>query len=153
MPVGKLSVHLSPLWREVSLVEEICGDAASASPPHSPSPPPSPPHFHPLIFFCSFSFLNPLSLSFLLLILLFILPLSVPSTISMDTVQVEASNIITWQPPTEPNGVIRYYNIRISRHNGTGGEGSVQVVQGVTGTRYDFSMLGLNAGTYMIQVG
>ena len=96
------------------------------------------------------------SLSFsptLLLFLLFILPPSVPSTIPVDTIQVEARNIITWEPPTEPNGVIRYYNIRISHHNGIVGEGSVQVVQGVTGTRYDFSVLGLNAGTYMIQVG
>ena len=78
---------------------------------------------------------------------------AVPSTIPMDEVQVDVTNnIITWQPPAEPNRIIRYYNIRISQ-NETGGERLVRVVQGITGTRYDFSVLGLSAGTYMIQVG
>ena len=95
--------------------------------------------------------ISPSFLSLLLpnstLILLFILPPSVPSTISMDEVQV-TNNVITWRPPTEPNGIIRYYNIRISQ-NGTG---FVREVTQVMETRYDFSTLGLSAGAYMVQV-
>ena len=71
----------------------------------------------------------------------------------MDEVQVDETNdIITWRPPTEPNGIIQHYIIYISQ-NETEGEKLVRVVQGITGTRYDFSVLGLSAGTYMIQVG
>ena len=71
----------------------------------------------------------------------------------MASVQInEDSDVVTWQPPAEPNGVIQYYNIRISQ-NGTGGEELVRVVPEVTETRYDFSTLGLRAGTYVIQVG
>ena len=72
----------------------------------------------------------------------------------MATVQVDdANDIVTWEPPAEPNGVIQYYSIRISRDNVMGGEELVQVVTEVMETRYDFSTLGLSAGTYMIQVG
>ena len=71
----------------------------------------------------------------------------------MATVQVdEVDDIVTWQPPAEPNGVILYNNIRISHYNMTGGEEVVRVVPEVTETRYDFSTLGLSAGTYVIQV-
>ena len=74
---------------------------------------------------------------------------AVPSTITMATVQInEINDVITWQPPAEPNGVILHYNIRISR-NGTG---FVREVTRVTETRYDFSTLGLSAGTYGVQV-
>ena len=66
----------------------------------------------------------------------------------MATVQVNEVNvIITWQPPAEPNGVIWYYNIRISQ-NGTG---FVREVTRVTETSYDFSTL--SAGAYGVQVG
>ena len=72
-----------------------------------------------------------------------------PSTIPVVSVQVdEDSDIVTWQPPAEPNGVIQFYNIRISQ-NGTG---FVSEVMRVTETSYDFSTLRLSAGTYMIQV-
>ena len=75
---------------------------------------------------------------------------TVPSTIPVAAVQVDVTNdIITWQPPTERNGMIQYYNIRISQ-NGTG---FVREVSEVMETRFDFSTLGLSAGTYMIQVG
>ena len=71
-----------------------------------------------------------------------VLHTTVPSAISSATVQVdEVGDIVIWQPPPQPNGVIQNYNIRISR-----------VVQGVTERSYDFSTLELSAGTYMIQV-
>ena len=90
--------------------------------------------------------------SLLMIFLLTFLPLSlslsavlhsaVPPAISPAAVQVdEVGDIITWQPPAEPNGVVQNYNIRISR-----------VVQGITERSYDFSTLELSAGTYMIQV-
>ena len=76
-----------------------------------------------------------------------------PSAISPAVIQVnEDSDIVTWQPPAEPNGVIQYYNIRISHDNGTGGEELVRVVPGLMETRYDLSTLGLHAETYVIQV-
>ena len=76
-----------------------------------------------------------------------------PSVILSAVIQVnEVSDIETWQPPAEPNGVILYYNIRISRESGMGREQLVQVVQGVMETRYDFSTLELGAGTYVVQV-
>ena len=76
-----------------------------------------------------------------------------PSAISSAEIQVDVTNdIITWEPPAEPNGVIQYYNIRISRDNGMGGEELVRVVTEVMETRYDFSTLGLSAGLYVIQV-
>ena len=72
-----------------------------------------------------------------------------PSTIPVVSVQVdEDSDIVTWQPPAEPNGVILYYNIRISQK----GTGFVSEVTRVTETSYGFSTLRLSAGTYMIQV-
>ena len=75
----------------------------------------------------------------------------VPSTILSTAFQVnEVDEIVTWQPPAQPNGMIRYYNIRISRADGTGKE---FVVTGVTETTYDFSALGLSVGIYKIQVG
>ena len=65
----------------------------------------------------------------------------------MATVQVnEVNYIITWQPPAEPNGVILYYNIRISQS-----ETVVSEMTRVTETSYDFSRL--SAGTYGVQVG
>ena len=68
----------------------------------------------------------------------------------MASVQVdEVNDVVKWQPPAEPNGVIWYYNIRISR-NGTG---FVREVTRVNETSYDFSTLGLSAGTYGVQVG
>ena len=71
----------------------------------------------------------------------------------MATVQVDdADDIVTWEPPAEPNGVIQFYNIRISHDNEMGGEELVRVVTEVMETRYDFSTLGLSAGTYVIQV-
>ena len=71
----------------------------------------------------------------------------------MATVQVDdANDIVTWEAPAEPNGVIQYYSIRISRDNVMGGEELVQVVTEVMETRYDFSTLGLSAGIYVIQV-
>ena len=77
-----------------------------------------------------------------------------PSAISPAVIKVnEVNDIITWEPPPEPNGVIQYYNIRISRGNGMGGEELVRVVTEVMETRYDFSTLGLSAGMYVIQVG
>ena len=76
-----------------------------------------------------------------------------PSAILPAVIQVnEVDDIVTWQPPADPNGVIQYYNIRISHDNGTGGEELVRVVTEVMETRYDFSTLGLHAGTYVIQV-
>ena len=77
-----------------------------------------------------------------------------PSAISPAVIQVnEVNDTITWEPPSEPNGVIQYYNIRISRDNGMGGEELVRVVTEVMETRYDFSTLRLSAGIYVIQVG
>ena len=67
----------------------------------------------------------------------------------MATVQVnEVNDVVTWQPPAEPNGVILHYNIRISQN-----EAVVSEVTRVTETRYDLSTLGLSAGTYGVQVG
>ena len=62
----------------------------------------------------------------------------------------EVDEIVMWQPPAEPNGIIQYYNIRISHVDGTGKE---FVITGITETRYDFSALGLRMGFYVIQVG
>ena len=68
----------------------------------------------------------------------------------MASVQVdEVNDVVTWQPPAELNGIIQFYNIRISQ-NGTG---FVREVTRVTETRYDFSTLGLCAGAYGVQVG
>ena len=79
---------------------------------------------------------------------------TVPSAISPAVIKVnEVNDVITWEPPPEPNGVIQYYNIRISHDNGMGGEELVRVVTEVMETRYDFSTLGLSAGMYVIQVG
>ena len=79
---------------------------------------------------------------FFLLSLSAVLHSTVPLAISPAAVQVdEVDDIITWQPPAQPNGVIQNYNIRISR-----------VVQGITERSYDFSTLELSAGTYTIQV-
>ena len=76
-----------------------------------------------------------------------------PSAISPAVIQVnETTDIITWQPPAEPNGIILYYNIRISHESGRGGEELVREVPEVMETRYDFSTLGLSAGTYVVQV-
>ena len=78
------------------------------------------------------------------------MPFAIPPAV----IQVnETTDIITWQPPAEPNGMILYYKIRISRESGTGGEQFVRVVPEVMEIRYDFSTLGLSAGTYVIQVG
>ena len=78
----------------------------------------------------------------------------VPSAILPAVIKVnEVNDIVTWEPPAEPNGVIQYYNILISRDNGLGGEDLVRVVTEVMETRYDFSTLGLSAGVYVIQVG
>ena len=76
----------------------------------------------------------------LFLLLSPVLHATVPSAILSVAVD-EVGDIVTWQPPPQPNGVIQNYNIRISR-----------VVQGVTERSYDFSTLELSAGTYMIQV-
>ena len=88
-----------------------------------------------LSYFFSSLFFLPLSLSA-------VLHSTVPPAVSPAVIQVdEVDDIITWQPPAEPNGVIQNYNIRISR-----------VVQGITERSYDFSTLELSAGTYTIQV-
>ena len=76
-----------------------------------------------------------------------------PPTITPETVQVnEANDIITWQPPAEPNGQILHYNIRIYRVEANGNEELVDTVREVQGTTYDFSTRGLSGGTYNIQV-
>ena len=130
-------MKISPLWREVReiLFEYLCLyyvqlQAWKPTPPCLPTQcsvtsSPFPPH----------------------------LPLKtiVPSTILSTAFQVnEVDEIVTWQPPAQPNGMIRYYNIRISHVDGTGKE---FVVTGVTETTYDFSALGLSMGVYIIQVG
>ena len=75
---------------------------------------------------------------------------TVPSTITMASVQVnKVSAIVTWEPPAEPNGMIQYYNIRISQN----GAVVVREVTRVTETHYSFSTLGLSAGAYGVQVG
>ena len=90
---------------------------------------------------------------FLFTFLLSLAHSTVPSAISFAVIQVNGVNdIITWEPPAEPNGVIQYYNIRISRDNGMGEEELVRVIPEVMETRYDFSTLGLSAGVYVIQV-
>jgi len=72
----------------------------------------------------------------------------------LETVQVnEASDIISWQPPTEPNGEILHYNIRICRVGENLTQELVETVREVQATTFDFSARGLNAGTYNIQVG
>jgi len=76
--------------------------------------------------------------------------LPVPPAITPETVQVnEISDIISWQPPAEPNGQILHYNIRIRDVN----QELVDTVSEVQGTMFDFSTRGLNTGTYNIQVG
>ena len=68
--------------------------------------------------------------------------LPVPPAITLETVQVnEISDIISWQPPSEPNGEILHYNIRMD------------TVSEVQETTFDFSTRGLNTGTCNIQVG
>ena len=80
--------------------------------------------------------------------------LPVPPAITLETVQVnEISNIISWQPPSEPNGQILHYNIRIYRLDGDGNQELVDTVSEVQETMFDFSTRGLNTGTYNIQVG
>ena len=115
--------------------------SSSLSPsPLSPSPP-SPPS---LSFFPSQLYSFPHSFSALSTLL----PLSVPSTITMPVQVDEDNDIVIWQPPAEPNGKIQYYNIRISQNE----TGFVRGVTRVTEARYDLSTLGLSAGKYMIQV-
>jgi len=80
--------------------------------------------------------------------------LSVPTSITLETVQVnEISDIISWQPPSEPNGDILHYNIHIYRLDKDGNQELVDTVRGVQGTTFDFSTRGLSVGTYNIQVG
>ena len=80
--------------------------------------------------------------------------LSVPPSITLETVQVnEASEIISWQPPAEPNGEILHYNIRIYRVDRDGNQELVDIVSEVQATTFDFSTRGLSVGTYNIQVG
>ena len=81
--------------------------------------------------------------------------LSVPPAIMLETVQVnEISDIISWQPPSEPNGDILHYNIRIYHlDRGVGNQELVDTVSEVQETTFDFSTRGLNTGTYNIQVG
>ena len=77
----------------------------------------------------------------------------VPPAITPESIQVsEASDIISWQPPAEPNGDILHYNIRISRVDAEENIEFVITVREVTGTTYNFSMLRLRPGTYNIQV-
>ena len=142
----------SPLWREVSFVVQFSGNKCvqrQAS--------------RRMIHFCKKQTQNSkhlyiVSYYFIPIIVFFkLLSLTphptVPSVILSAVIQVnEVSDIATWQPPTEPNGVILYYNIRISRDNKMGREQLVQVVQGVMGKKYDFSTLELGAGTYVVQV-
>ena len=66
---------------------------------------------------------------------------------------LQFSDIIAWQPPTEPNGKILHYNIRIYRVDGDGNEELVDTVREVQATTFDFSTRGLSSGTYNIQVG
>ena len=78
----------------------------------------------------------------------------VPPAITLETVQVnEISDIISWQPPAEPNGQILHYNIRIYRLDRDGNQELVDTVSEVQETMFDFSTRGLNTGTYNIQVG
>ena len=108
------------------------------------------------MYFTSLSFiLFYVPSSLLLFLFTFLLSLAhptVPSTISYAAIQVnEVKDIVTWEPPPEPNGVIQYYNIRISHDNGTGREELVRMIPEVMETRYDFSTLRLSAGIYVIQ--
>ena len=80
--------------------------------------------------------------------------LPVRPAIMLETVQVnETSDIISWQPPAEPNGQILHYNIRVYRVDWNGNQVLVDTVREVQATTFDFSARGLNAGTYNIQVG
>jgi len=80
--------------------------------------------------------------------------LPVPPAIILETVQVnETSDIISWQPPAEPNEEILHYNIRIYRVHWNGNRELVDTVREVQATTFDFSTRGLNAGAYSIQVG
>ena len=80
--------------------------------------------------------------------------LSVPTSITLETVQVnEISDIISWQPPAEPNGEILHYNIRIYRVDRNLNQELVDIVSEVQATTFDFSTQGLSVGTYNIQVG
>ena len=75
-----------------------------------------------------------------------------PSAILPAAIQINEDNdLVAWEPPPEPNGVIQYYNIRISHDNGTGREELVRMIPEVMETRYDFSTLRLSAGMYVIQ--
>ena len=72
----------------------------------------------------------------------------------LESIQVnETSDIISWQPPAEPNGRILHYNIRIYRVDGDLNQVLVDTVNEVQGTTFDLSTRGLNTGTYNIQVG
>jgi len=78
----------------------------------------------------------------------------VPPAITLEAIQVnEASDIISWRPPAEPNGEILHYNIRIYRVDGDLNEELVDTVSEVQATTFDFSTRGLSSGTYNIQVG
>jgi len=78
----------------------------------------------------------------------------VPPAITREAVQInEVSDIISWQPPTEPNGQILHYNIHIYRVDRDGNQELVDTVRDVQETTFDFSTRGLNTGTYNIQVG
>jgi len=66
--------------------------------------------------------------------------LPVPPAITLETVQVnEISDIISWQPPAEPNGEILHYNIRIYHVDGNGNQELVDTLREVHGTTFDFS--------------
>ena len=77
----------------------------------------------------------------------------VPPAITPESIQVnETNDIISWQPPAEPNGEILHYNIRIYRVGGDGNQVLVDTVTGVQGTSFNFSSQGLIIATYNIQV-
>ena len=81
------------------------------------------------------------------------LPL-LPMPPAISTIQVnEASDIISWQPPAEPNGQILHYNIRIYCVDGDLNRELVDTVSEVQATIFDFSTRGLSTATYSIQVG
>jgi len=52
---------------------------------------------------------------------------------------LQFSDIIAWQPPTEPNGEILHYNIRIYHVDGDGNEELLDTVSEVQATTFDFS--------------
>ena len=74
-----------------------------------------------------------------------ILYISVAGTVTVVNV---SGSVVSWSPPVPPNGVILYYNIRISRND----TGELIVVGELDALQIDVATYGEVGGVYTVEV-